>query len=132
MGSRTLQQSFIRSLATKASKKNLRNSEIGDTEKLLIEVLRPVVPPPPRTEEERKHLRQLMIRYGKLKRRHFIEMEVRQREFLRAKWTALNALPHARRVEAMTSPTEDLPTMRPLMTDTPPIKDFNVASMTKK
>ncbi|CAN8070232.1 unnamed protein product [Agarophyton chilense] len=114
------------------SKKTKQSAEKDGKGEIFIEILRPVVPPPPRSDPERKHLRKLMIEYGKLKRRHHIEMEIRKREFLIAKWKAIDALPHARRMEALYTPADDLPMNRPRMTDTPPIKGFNVASMTRK
>lgn len=72
-----------------------------------------------------------MIRYGKFKRMQHIEMAIRTNRFLRAKWAAIDALPHARRVEALFSEPVPLPKNRPILTDTPPIKGFKNAQTTK-
>lgn len=94
-------------------------------------MLRPMPKPPARSEEERARLRELMIRYGKLKRRHHIELEKRMRVFLRAKWAAIDALPHNRKIEAIYTEPISFPLNRPIFTDTPPIKGFNAGDLTR-
>lgn len=103
----------------------------GALAKSLADVLRPIKPPPPRSEEERKKLRVLMQRYGKLKQLQYVELEKRKREFMRAKWAAVDALPHKRRLEALYTKPEKSPP-RPLFTHTPPIKGFNAGDLSKK
>lgn len=107
------------------------DSTVGAMEKRMLDILRPVRPPPPKTPEEKAEFREKMIRYGKLKRAQHIDQCVRTNKLLLAKWTAIDALPHKRRVEALFTPPKPLPKNRPLLTDTPPIKGFNGAEMTK-
>lgn len=76
-------------------------------------------------------LREKMIKYGKLKRAQHLEMEKRMSEFLRAKWAAMDALPNYRRVEVMHLGSREVPTDRPIFTDTPPIKGFSAGDMSK-
>lgn len=132
MSLRMLRKPVFRSMATGPKGRNVEGEgKMTKSHKLMTDILRPVAPPPPRTKEEQTHLRKLMIRYGKIKRKQDIEMKIREREFLRAKWSAINSLPHLRKLEALNTIPEPLPVNTPLMTDTPPIKNFNVASMTK-
>lgn len=107
--------------------------EIGksEVEKKMIEWLRPMPRPPPRTEEEKVRLRALMIEYGKFRRGVFLARTKKQNELMRAKAAAFDALPNYRRFEAITSPYEALPLNRPLMTITPPIPGFNASDLTK-
>lgn len=100
-------------------------------EKRMTALLRPVAPPPPKSEEEKARLRTKMIQYGKLKRAQHLEMEARMRNFMRAKWAAIDALPNYRRVEAMNTAPTQYPRNRPMFTDTPPIKGFNSGDITK-
>lgn len=103
----------------------------SSVEKRLVELLRPIAPPPQKSPEEKLVFRKKMIRYGKFKRMQHIEMAIRTNRFLLAKWVAIDALPHARRVEALFSESEPLPKNRPIWTDTPPIKEFNSAQVTR-
>lgn len=100
-------------------------------EKQMMEVLRPMPRPPPRSEEEREKLRALMIRYGKHRRAIHLIHEGRRNAMERAKAVALDALPNYRRIEALTPEPEPLPVDRPLWTHTPPIKGFNAADLTR-
>lgn len=100
-------------------------------EKQLTSWLRPVAPPPPKSEEEKARLRTKMIQYGKFKHAQHIEMEVRMNNFVRAKWAAIDALPNYRRVEALYTEPMEYPINRPRFTDTPPIKGFNSGDITK-
>lgn len=95
------------------------------------EILRPMPRPPPRTEGERVRLRALMIKYGKLKRKQHLELEVRQNEFLRAKWAAIDALPNFRRVQALNADPEEFPLNRPIFSHTPPIPGFDPGEISK-
>lgn len=119
-----------RQSAKKQSKQAIANA--STEEKDLIEILRPVTPRLPRSDAERSHLRALMIRYGKLKWKHHLEMEQRARDFLRAKWSAIDALPHERKLEALFTEPTPFPLNRPIFTDTPPIKGFNPGDLAKK
>jgi hypothetical protein len=97
----------------------------------LLELARPVLAPPPLPEAERARRRRLMINYGRLKRAEHLESERKVNRFLVAKWSALDALPHLRRVEAMRPRDEEPPLNRPLWTVTPPIgKHFNPGELT--
>ncbi len=100
-------------------------------EKRMIELLRPMPRPPPRTEEERAHLRPLMIRYGKFRRKIHLIHEAKLNELSRAKAAAFDALPNYRRIEVLEAPMEPMPLNRPLFTHTPPIPGFNVGDLTK-
>lgn len=100
-------------------------------EKQLTSLLRPVMPPPKKSEAERAELRAKMIKYGKLKRAQHLEMEMRMARFVRAKWAALDAMPNYRRIEAVGMEPKEYPRNRPLFTDTPPIKGFNSGDITK-
>lgn len=100
--------------------------------KRLIELLRPLARPPPPSEAEQKRLRALMIQFGRLKRRQHLEVELRFNEFRRAKWAAIDALPHARKVEALHTECVPFPINRPIFTHTPPIKGFNSGDMKKR
>lgn len=133
-----VQLNQVRSLAAKArlvpttlSQRSTVNSAESSVEKRLTELLRPIAPPPHKSPEEKLAFRQKMIRYGKFKRMQHIEAAIRTNRFLRAKWAAIDALPHARRVEALFTKPVPLPKNRPIWTDTPPIKGFNSAQITK-
>ena len=128
---------FVRMFASPARKGNKatgagrEDPASSALEKRLIDVLRPIARPPGRTDEERKHLRALMIRYGKLARAHHNELQLRAKEFNRAKWAAVDALPHKRRLEALHTENAPMPKNRPLFTETPPIKGFDSGDITK-
>ena len=140
--------SFVRSFAAQAAKRKggvqggARDSaKMGrpqeempqdKTTLMAIELLRPVEPPPKRSEAERQHLRKLMIRYGKLKRRHFLEQQLKKNKFALAKWAALDALPNSRRIEVVSQEAEPFPLNRPIFTHTPPIPGFNLGNLTRK
>lgn len=95
-------------------------------------LLRPVIPPK-RTPEEQVRLRALMIKYGKFKRKEWLESEMKKNRFTLAKLKALNALPVARRIEALNEEklSPPPPLNRPLWTHTPPIKGFSLANLTE-
>lgn len=107
--------------------------DIGKSEadKKLIEYLRPMPRPAARSEEERARLREMMIRYGKFRRAIHLCHVGKQRELMRAKAAAFDALPNYRRLEAIHSKIEPLPINRPLITHTPPIPGFNAADLTR-
>lgn len=107
------------------------SGELSGMEKRLTSLLRPVSPPPGKSEEEKVVLRAKMMKYGRFKRAQHIEMEVRMTDFMRAKWAAMDALPNYRRVEAMRLEPREYPKNRPLFTDTPPIKGFNSGDITR-
>lgn len=120
--------------ATAAAKKRaLKGGEtpMTGTMKSIADLVRPVRPPAPHSEAEQKRLRALMIRYGKLKWEHHRQSEIKVNAFLRAKWAAIDALPHARKVEALTTKAPPFPLNRPLFTETPPIPGFNAGDLTK-
>lgn len=96
-------------------------------DKKLLDMLRPIAPPPPLPVEEQKRLREVMVRYGKLKRREHLELEKRANLFQRAMWNALEALPHRRKVEALETEPTQFPLTMPIFTDTPPIDGYNIA-----
>ncbi len=106
---------------------------MGDSllEKQLLEVMRPMPRPPPRTPEERVRLRALMIKYGKHRREIHLIHERRLNALEHAKACAMDALPNYRRVEALNAPPEGFPADRPLWTHTPPIKGFNAGDLTR-
>lgn len=99
---------------------------------LLIEAMTPVKPLPPMPEEEHQRLRQLMIRYGKLRRKQFLEMQLRKNAAMRALWVAIDALPHKRRVEAVFTEPPQYPDDLRIPTHTPPIKGFDMSNLTKQ
>lgn len=99
---------------------------------LLVEALRPLKPPPPLPEEEHRRLRELMVRYGKLKRKQFLDVEIRMNAAKRAMWVAVDALPHERRVEAVFTRAPKYPEDLRVPTHTPPIKGFSLANLAKQ
>ena len=101
-------------------------------EKEMLEILRPMPRPPPRTPEERVRLRALMIKYGKFMRRQHLQRVKTYNEFKRAKAAAFDALPNYRRVEALASEAGDFPFDMPIFSHTPPIPGFDAANLTRK
>lgn len=99
---------------------------------LLIKALTPVKPPPPLPEEERQRLQELMTRYGRLKRKQFLDVEIRMNAAKRAMWVAIDALPHERRVEAVFTKAPKYPEDLRVPTHTPPIKGFSLANLAKQ
>lgn len=102
------------------------------TREIMSLMARPVFPPKPHSEAERARRRRNMIAYGRLKRADHLADQRKLNAFLVAKWSALDALPHARRVEALSGPPRDSPPNTPIWTNTPPIPGFNVGDLTKK
>jgi len=130
-GSKGPSQYMDRTAAKGGKKGAPADGATASREKSLEELLRPIVPPPKKSLEERQKLSALMIEYGKMKRRHHIENKIKQQEFLRVKWSAIDALPHHRKVEALETKPTEFPLNRPLPTDTPPIKGFNKGDLVK-
>lgn len=92
-------------------------------------LLRPMEPSPPHSEEERVRLRELMIRYGKLKRLQHNEMAKRREVARHGVWAAIDAMPHKHRVEALNANPSDPPHPIPVFTHTPPIDGFDLGNL---
>lgn len=99
---------------------------------ILSQMVRPVFAPKPHSDSERARRRRNMIAYGRLKRADHLADERKANKFLTAKWTAIDALPHIRRVEALSGQPRHKPPDAPIWTSTPPIPGFNVGDLTKK
>lgn len=108
-----------------------KQEKLSPESELLLKCLRPVEPGPPHTPEERLRLRDLMIRYGKLKRRQYLEMEIRRERARLATWKAIDAMPHKRRVEAIYTKATEPPRRLPMFTHTPPIEGFDIGNLQK-
>ena len=98
---------------------------------LMMKIMRPVEPGPPHTPEERVRLRNLMIRYGKLKRRQHNDFSKRVETARRAMWVAIDAMPHKRRVETLNAESTEPPRPIPVFTHTPPIEGFDIGNLRK-
>lgn len=109
-----------------------KDKKLTSKEELILKLIRPLEQPPPHTPEERARLRQLMIRYGKLKWLQTRDMQRRLREADRGIWAALDAMPHHRRVEALTAEAKECKHGIPIFTHTPPIKGFDLTNLKKQ
>ena len=118
--------------AQAAKKAATTDSPDAEAMKWGTELLRPISPPPPLTEPERARRRRLMIAYGYFCRAEHRAIQRKQQAFAVAKWSALDALPNFRRVEAMSQPPPEKPFDVPVMTHTPAIPGFNVGDLTGK
>jgi hypothetical protein len=99
----------------------------------MLALARPVLAPPPLSAAELARRRRMMISYGRLTRAQHLESERKVNLFLTAKWAAIDALPQARRAEALRERGEEPPLNSPLWTATPPIsKNFNPGDLTSK
>lgn len=106
-----------------------QDKRLTSKEEFILKLIRPVEQTPSHTPEERARLRELMIRYGKLKRLQTREMQKRLQEADRGIWAALDAMPHNRRVEALTAEAKECKYGIPIFTHTPPIKGFDINNL---
>lgn len=119
-------------IARPGTRKDESIEEFCSRNPLLAEMMRPMKPLPPLPAEEQQRLRKLMVRYGKLKRLQYLDMELRMNRAKHAMWAAIDALPHNRRVEAVHSKPPPYPDDVRVFTDTPPIKGFDRSNLTKR
>lgn len=106
-------------------------ASLSTTDRRVLEMLRPIAPPPEKTDEEKAAYRKEMVAYGKLKRKQHLEMEKVKNRLLLAKWRAIDALPKERRREALETKPEPFPDNMPVQFDTPPIEGWSNAEMTE-
>lgn len=110
----------------------------GISDAALELMLRPVHAPPPHGAGERSRRRRNMEARTRLVRAQWLEGERKANAFLAAKWGAIDALPHARRVEAVSGVMGDgtrlaprlAPRDTPIWTETPAIPGFDVGKLT--
>lgn len=104
-------------------------ASLSREQEALLQTLRPVrAPAPSPAAKSKADLRSDMIRYGKLKRMQHLDMERRRQQSLRAMWCAVDAMPHARRLEAI-KPQVQVQVHVPNLTHTPPVEGFDLSSL---